>query len=83
MQKYEKGTNRMSASKLWDIANFLVVDIGYFFIGLPDDVSVGAEPDATALGRPTRASIEISRLAAKLTTEQQRLMVELITDMAH
>jgi DNA-binding XRE family transcriptional regulator len=34
VQKYEKGANRISASKLWDIARFFRVDIGYFFEGL-------------------------------------------------
>ena len=29
IQKYEKGANRVSASKLWDIARFFKVDIGY------------------------------------------------------
>ncbi|MCA3717359.1 MAG: helix-turn-helix transcriptional regulator, partial [Brevundimonas sp.] len=34
IQKYEKGTNRISASKLWDIARFFKVDVGFFFQGL-------------------------------------------------
>ena len=28
IQKYEKGANRVSASKLWDIARFFKVEIG-------------------------------------------------------
>ena len=31
IQKYEKGANRISASKLWQIAEFFGVDVGYFF----------------------------------------------------
>lgn len=31
IQKYEKGANRISASKLWQIADFFGVDVGYFF----------------------------------------------------
>jgi transcriptional regulator with XRE-family HTH domain len=34
VQKYEKGTNRLSAGRLWDIAKFLQVPIQYFFEGL-------------------------------------------------
>ncbi len=34
VQKYERGTNRISASKLWDIAKFLKIPIGYFYEGL-------------------------------------------------
>ena len=38
IQKYETGMNRVSASRLWDIANALNVDVPFFFKGLePDD----------------------------------------------
>ena len=36
VQKYEKGINRISSSKLYDFAKFLKIDIGYFFEGLDD-----------------------------------------------
>lgn len=31
VQKYERGTNRISASRLWDIGQILDVSVGYFF----------------------------------------------------
>src|SRR6056297_725501 len=34
IQKYETGSNRVSASRLWDIAEALDVDISFFFEGL-------------------------------------------------
>ena len=34
IQKYESGANRVSASRLWHIANVLGVSIDYFFQGL-------------------------------------------------
>ena len=34
VQKYEKGVNRVSASKLWQASEFLGVEVGYFFEGL-------------------------------------------------
>lgn len=34
MQKYEKGTNRISASRLYMIARALDTPVGYFFEGL-------------------------------------------------
>jgi transcriptional regulator with XRE-family HTH domain len=34
MQKYEKGTNRISASRLFGIAQVLSVPVSYFFEGL-------------------------------------------------
>lgn len=34
IQKYETGANRVSASRLWDIADALEVEVGFFFEGL-------------------------------------------------
>ena len=34
VQKYEKGINRVSASKLWQASEFLGVEVGYFFEGI-------------------------------------------------
>lgn len=36
VQKYERGANRVSASRLWEIAAALQVTIGYFYEGLPE-----------------------------------------------
>ncbi len=32
--KYEAGTDRVAAGRLWDIADRLDVDVGYFFDGI-------------------------------------------------
>ena len=34
VQKYEVGTDRVAAGRLWDIAKNLEVDVGYFFEGI-------------------------------------------------
>src|SRR5688572_31889855 len=46
VQKYEKGTNRISVSRMIDIANVLGVDIHFFFEGLTGSKKAGgfAEP---------------------------------------
>lgn len=31
IQKYERGVNRVSASRIWDVANVLDVDVSFFF----------------------------------------------------
>jgi transcriptional regulator with XRE-family HTH domain len=53
VQKYELGRNRISASKLHDIAQLLNVDIGYFFEGLdkpePDTLAPQPAEDTEAL----------------------------------
>src|SRR5215472_8542656 len=42
VQKYERGANRISASKLYEIARFLSAPIAYFFEGLADPTTSGA-----------------------------------------
>ena len=84
IQKYEKGANRISASKLWDIARFFKVDIGYFFAGLAEGQAGVAEDGAPAYDHDfpsTRYSIEISRLAPQLSTRQQKLALELLREL--
>lgn len=39
VQKYERGTNRVSASRLYDISNVLDVPVSYFFEQLGDSPS--------------------------------------------
>jgi len=44
VQKYEKSSNRISASKLWLMAQILEVDIGYFFQDM-DGLKAKARPE--------------------------------------
>jgi transcriptional regulator with XRE-family HTH domain len=37
VQKYERAANRVSASKLWEVARALNTNIGYFYEGLAAD----------------------------------------------
>jgi len=39
VQKYERGTNRVGASRLWDLANVLDVPLVFFYENMPSDVS--------------------------------------------
>ena len=39
IQKYETGMNRVSASRLWDIAKAMDVDVRFFFEGIEDGVT--------------------------------------------
>jgi transcriptional regulator with XRE-family HTH domain len=43
VQKYEKGTNRIGASRLQQISSILQVPVAFFFEGAPD--SPGQQPD--------------------------------------
>ena len=42
MQKYEKGTNRISASRLYDLARVLDVPIEHFFHDMPTAVAASS-----------------------------------------
>lgn len=46
VQKYERGANRVSASKLWEIATALKTPVAYFYDGLGDRQAATAERDA-------------------------------------
>jgi transcriptional regulator with XRE-family HTH domain len=46
VQKYERGTNRISASKLFAIAAALEAPISYFFEGLDEAADTGAAGEA-------------------------------------
>ncbi|QQQ17425.1 helix-turn-helix transcriptional regulator [Brevundimonas vitis] len=85
IQKYEKGSNRISASKLWDIARFFKVDVAYFFEGLAttqpgmaEEAGSGFDHDFPA----TRYTIEIAKLAPQLPVAKQKLALDLMKSMA-
>ena len=85
IQKYEKGANRISASKLWDIARFFKVDVGYFFQGLNAQPGMAeGEAGAGAFDHDfpsTRYTIEMARLAPQLSSRQQKLALDMIREM--
>jgi len=74
VQKYERGANRVSASKLFDIANALDVDIAYFFQGLAiEGDTLGAANDAGEILAllSQKGGVELSRLYLEMTPDQQ------------
>jgi transcriptional regulator with XRE-family HTH domain len=84
IQKYEKGTNRVSASKLYDIARFFQTDVAYFFQGL-GDARPGMAEDGAGFEHEfpaTRHSVEIARLAPRLSPKNQKLALDLIRQLA-
>lgn len=48
VQKYERGANRVSASKLYEIAAALRAPVAYFFDGLADPAGEGVGEEAAA-----------------------------------
>ncbi len=76
VQKYEIGINRVSAGRLWDIADSLEVDIGYFFDGIAKGLGrsrkIRAKPKPKAKTK-TRAKAKTTRKApARRKTRKKR-----------
>lgn len=46
VQKYERGANRVSASKLWEIAAALKTPVAYFYDGLGDRETAATQREA-------------------------------------
>jgi len=81
VQKYERGANRVSASKLFEIAKGLGVSIAYFFDGLdgqPDNTGAGLA-DIAAM-RAYQAVPEVADIP-RLTREQQISLGRVISAM--
>ena len=64
--KYERGINRISAGRLYEIAQVLRVPLSYFFEGLGD------RPDAGAPGVRQRMCLELARNFAQITNERHQ-----------
>ncbi len=72
MQKYEKGTNRISASRLFDLSRLLDVPIQYFFDDMPTAVAASS-PATEKRGRAKKPpSYEPDPMARRETMELVR-----------
>jgi transcriptional regulator with XRE-family HTH domain len=89
IQKYERGANRIGASRLWRTAQVLEVPVGYFFEGLTVGGKLAggfAEDDQTPLVYDFIASPEGVALASafgQITDPQvRRRVLELVRALA-
>jgi transcriptional regulator with XRE-family HTH domain len=74
IQKYETGMNRVSASRLWDIAETLGVTIAFFFDGLAEgDVPKAAGADMMA----DKEALELVRSYYAIPEAQRRRLFDL------
>ncbi len=82
IQKYERGTNRISASRLFEFSRALEVDIEFFFADLPVDAAAPLKAGELAFALDPLAQ----RLAAafeRLTDANlRRCLLELIATLA-
>ncbi|ABL69489.1 MULTISPECIES: helix-turn-helix domain-containing protein [Paracoccus] len=74
IQKYETGMNRVSASRLWDIAQAVDVPVSFFFEGLEDGhVHNAVEGDILA----DKEALQLVRAYYAMPEAQRRQIFEL------
>jgi transcriptional regulator with XRE-family HTH domain len=56
VQKYEKGTNRIGASRLQQIAQILQVQVSFFFEGAPAAITIGRHEGLSEAPSPAYVS---------------------------
>ena len=89
VQKYERGSNRVSASKLYEIAATLQVQVAYFFDGLADpSMAQDGEKGPTSERfvqdfLMTPEGLELAGLFPKITRSRvRRRVLDLVRSMA-
>jgi transcriptional regulator with XRE-family HTH domain len=89
VQKYEKGTNRIGASRLQQISNILQVPVSFFFDGAPDtgmrpnELSEAPSPLYVADFLATSDGLALTRAFMRISDSKlRRKIVELVEQMA-
>jgi len=83
VQKYEKGANRIGASRLQSIASALSVPIAYFFEGLAAGDRAGPLEDDTARFVSSIEGRELNRAFARIGDQRvRRRVIELVRSLA-
>ncbi|WP_292292518.1 helix-turn-helix transcriptional regulator [Marivita sp.] len=81
IQKYETGANRVSASRLWDIADALDVPVAFFFEGIAESQQDGAStPRADAVPADLlgdKEALDLIRSYYAIPENQRRRLFEL------
>ena len=77
VQKYEKGTNRMGASRLHQISRVLDVPVEFFYEGAPSDEGVGmwagADKTSRSMTEFLATSEELELVKAFTAVKDQRV----------
>lgn len=92
IQKYEKGLNRIGASRLWDLCKVLGVDANYFFQDMPPEISeqsprmfiymgTNRDVDTTPLPTPIEKTSKAQKLLVNFFKIPNRTLAENIFDM--
>lgn len=93
VQKYEKGVNRIGASRLFDLSHVLGVTVQFFYDEMPNAVGSSGAAQPGVAERPTepyvvdgagtRDGLELSKAFARISDARvRRAMVELAKSLA-
>ncbi len=82
IQKYETGMNRISASRLWDIAQALGVSISFFFEGIGEEEVSARDITTEAAGQrgdllADKEALELVRSYYAIPEAQRRRLFDL------
>ena len=82
VQKYERGSNRVSASMLFEIARTLKVGPSYFFEeALLEDSDIGPLEAGVGKFLQSGEGVELAQAFPKLTPSRRRAVVTLVRSM--
>jgi transcriptional regulator with XRE-family HTH domain len=88
LQKYESGANRVSASRLFDMAHILLAPISYFFDEMPADLTLpagdaGSVENSAKSVMGNRMTLDLIRDFYRICSpQQQRCVLDLVRAMA-
>eukprot|EP00998_Keelungia_sp_KM082_P011512 NODE_7780_length_577_cov_1.475556_g7757_i0.p2 GENE.NODE_7780_length_577_cov_1.475556_g7757_i0~~NODE_7780_length_577_cov_1.475556_g7757_i0.p2 ORF type:complete len:165 (-),score=12.58 NODE_7780_length_577_cov_1.475556_g7757_i0:4-498(-) len=92
VQKYERGANRVGASRLYDLSRVLEVPVSFFFDDMPDEISTKSVHERREMSESPdpfdndpmnrRETLELVRAYYRITDQTQRKRVfELVKSM--
>lgn len=89
VQKYEKGSNRVSASRLWQIASILGVPVSYFFDGASqsggesdDGFADVSQTEIDGLTQSTESLILLRHFTQIRQSSMRRAIIDLARSLA-
>jgi len=84
IQKYETGMNRISASRLWDIAEALTVPVSFFFEGIDEKIDTDGLEQGNVPGDilADKEALELVRSYYSMPENQRRRLFELARVMS-
>ncbi|MBT8412299.1 MAG: helix-turn-helix domain-containing protein [Octadecabacter sp.] len=77
IQKYETGMNRVSASRLWDIAHALKVDVSFFFEGMDGALLQGEQGAMPSDILGDKEALDLLRSYYAIPENQRRRLFDL------